>query len=259
MPKRRSLGPRAIISGQAGVVVFVDGSKSCNYRRVGEAEYHPCRAEDVPYLVGDASDAIVISGKSAAQADRILENEWKNDRALHLVLILIDGGAHLRAKRIAADSLEDILTTPTVYQFVRHRLYARTVPATADLDEAVRMSSEYGGKILWGMLVELRKHQAAIERVRERWERLDIILFGTMHEKRHFEQIAIEEGMFFGLCVSAVGNEVPKNWVNNLRLKGVRSRKEILEAWALPFAVERKDVDQETQGSFDEIWARQGE
>ena len=259
MPKRGPQGPRAIISGQAGVVVFVDGSKTSTYRRVGEEDYHPCRAEDVPYLVGDASDVIVISGKSAAQADRILENEWKNDRALHLILILIDGGAHLRAKRLAADSLEDILTTPTVHQFVRHRLYARNVPATADLDEAVRMSSEYGGKVVWGILVELRKNQAAIGRVRERWELLDIILFGTMHEKRQFEQIAIEEGMFFGLCVNAVGNEVPKNWVNNLRLKPFLSRKEILETWTSPFAVHRKDVAKETQGSFDEIWARQGE
>lgn len=257
MPKRRLEGPRAIISGQAGVAVFVDGPRICNYRRMGEEEYHPCRVEDVPYLIGDASDTIVVTGKSVAQADRILENEWKNDRALHLILILIDGGAHLQAKRVAADSLEDMLTTPTVHQFVRHRLYARGVPAAADLDEAVRMSSEYGGKIVWGMLVELRKHQPSIERVRERWELLDIILFGTVHEKRYFEQVAIEEGMFFGLCVNTAGTEVLKKWINNLRLKGFRSRQEILEAWARPFSVERKDVKQETQGSFDEIWARQ--
>lgn len=259
MAKRRLQGTKAILSGQAGIVVLMDGSETCRYRRVGEDGFHACRPQDVTYLFGDASDAIVVIGKSPAQICRLLDNEWANDRALHLMLILVDGDAHLRAKRIAAESLEDILGNPTTYQFVTHRFYAHGLPAGADLDDAVQMSSELGRKIVWSMLIEFRNRQAAIKQVRERWELLDTGLFGSVAKKQQFEQIAIEEGMFFSLCKNAASKDEVRNWADNLRLKGFGSRMEILDAWALPFTTQRKDVAHETQASFYEIWERYAE
>src|SRR5437773_1437156 len=89
----------AIVSGQAGVVVLVSGTK-CLSRRISASEYVQCQRRDIPYLFEAASDVISVSAKSPAQAFRILQNEWANDHALQLVLILLDHASHLRAKRI---------------------------------------------------------------------------------------------------------------------------------------------------------------
>jgi hypothetical protein len=258
MSKRRARNPRAIVSGQAGIVVM-DAPNGCSYRRMGETDFRGCRPQDVSLLLGDATDVLVISGKSPTQISRILENEWANDRALHLLLILVDGESHLRAKRIAVESLDDLLSNPPVMQFVNHRLYARTLPPTADLDEAVRMSNSLIRKTVWNMLVELRRHQPNVKSVRERWALIDPRLFNDALGKSEFEQIAIEEGMFFKLCVDRASSEDVAAWADGLRLRGFSSRREVLDAWTAPFRIQKKTVAKETQGSFNEVWERHNE
>ncbi len=255
MPKRRPQEAKAIISGQAGIVIFVDGREACTFRRINEENISDCRRQDIPYLLGDCSDSIVVTGKSPIQAYRILENEWKNDRAIQLLLILIDGSSHLRAKRIAVGSLEEMLASATVYQFVAHRLYARPLPKDADLDEALRMSNEQARKQLWGLLTDIRTHQDMITNVRNRWELLDVGLFENDYQgKNEFEQAVIEEGLFFILCTTQVTAEQPNIWSQNHRLRHFRLRKDVLTTWVSPFLTQKKDVMKETQGSFDELW-----
>jgi hypothetical protein len=109
--------------------------------------------------------------------------------------------------------------------------------------------------MLWGLLSDILTRQRIIGQVRNRWELIDIGLFeGGYQGKVDFEQIAIEEGLFFTLCAAPPSAEQLNAWNGNLRLKQFRSRQEILAAWTLPFLTRKRDVAQETQGSFYEMW-----
>ena len=254
LPRNRSARLRALLSGQAGVVVLVDGA-SCTRRMIGEIDYRSCRIEDISYLFGGASDVISVAASSPAQAFRILENEWAHDRALHLVLILLDHDAHLRAKRIASEALEQFLVVPTTRQFVLHRLYSRPLPASADIPEALRFCVDASGKAVWGLLATLRDDQAKIRDVRERWELLDLHLFGTAREKRLFEQVAVEEGIFFTLCRDPGGitEKAFSQWLSNPRLRMFPRRGKVIETWAGAFVLQRKSTTPAAQMElFDE-------
>src|SRR5260370_38279096 len=97
MPRKRSVKRISVVSGQAAIVVVIDGSV-CKFRRIDQPEYQHCRREDVPYLFGGASDVISVSGKSPSQVFRILKNEWSQDRALQFLLILLTQARHRLAK-----------------------------------------------------------------------------------------------------------------------------------------------------------------
>jgi hypothetical protein len=245
---------RALLSGQAGNVVLIDGA-SCTCRSIGETDYRRCRIDDISYLFGDASDVISVAASSQAQASRILENEWSHDRALHLILILIDHGAHLRAKRIASEALEQFVAAPTTRQFVLHRLYSRPLPASADIPEALQLCMDASGKAMWGLLATLRDDQDKIRDVRERWELLDLHLFGTARDKLFFERVAVEEGIFFTLCrdPESITDKALSQWLGNPRLKRFPRRGKVIETWAGAFVRERKPPKREAQMDlFDE-------
>jgi len=234
--------PKGFLSGQAGTVVLIEG-QTCMCRRMGEAEYRPCRREDIAYFFAEASDVIAVSGKSPEQAYRLLEHEWTLDRALHLTLILLDRDAHLRAKRIATERLETFLNAAETKAFIVHRLYARPLPASADVPDALRLCIESSRKTVWGMLTVLREDQQRIIAVRERWERLDEQLFGGHSEKRCFEQIAIEEGLFFALARA----HPVQRWFTNPRVKKLQYCERVINAWAPPLLAPPKVLPQSEQ------------
>ncbi|WP_321476171.1 hypothetical protein [uncultured Paludibaculum sp.] len=239
---------KAILSGQAGVVVVQDGS-TCWSRRVRDDQYNECRLEDIPFLFADCYDLMSVASTSPAQAFRVLENEWTHDRALQLVLILLDSDAHLRARNMAASGLEKLFSKETAQQFVLHRLYAYPLPKGADLIGALEFCARESCRIARDLLFTLRDDQQNIVAVREHWNRLSPELFSTSSEKSLLEQIAIEEGFFYGLSSSKsrLLGEMISQWVSNPRLRGFGNRKYIIEIWAKPFLSRPKEPTREQQ------------
>jgi hypothetical protein len=248
VPNNRRQRLKAIVSGQAGIVVVVSRAQT-SFRRILTSDYQPCTRKDIPYLFGDASDVISLEETSPERAYRIMEGEWEKDRCLHLLLILLDGTAHLRARRLASQSLENLLHSETTVRFVHHRLYAHQLPGTADLGEATIFAMDEVAKLLWKLLINLKEAQSAIGHVRERWDALDESFFGGFLRKRIFEQIAIEEGFFFDLCSCrpGVGEELVENWLTNPRLKEFDRTGEILSVWTEPFRAPRREVQSVSQ------------
>jgi hypothetical protein len=254
MPARKRHEMTAIVSGQAGIVVLFTRTKiSC--RRISAPEYVPCHRRDIPYLFSDASDVISIAARSPTQAFRILENEWANERTLHLILIILDHESHLRAKRLASETLEELLVVPTAQQFVLHRLYSQPLPQCADMVEALALAQESRAKVLYSVIATLREDQPKVREIRERWDQIDPMLFGDFEVKRSFEQVAVEEGLFFSLCRndSKLSVEVVASWLSNPRLKDFENHDRILQLWVEPFVQSRKAVRPATQlDLFDE-------
>ena len=243
----------AIVSGQAGIVVLNKGLK-CLARRISTPEYQPCVRSDIPYLFSDATDVISMQGKSPEQAYRIMESEWEKDRCLHLLLILLDASAFLYARRLASENLDGLLHSESTQTFVHHRLYARPLPASADLTWPLELAQDNGAKLLWHLLMSLRQAQSRIKDVRERWEALDSSLFGDYSAKHLFEQTAIEEGLFFDLCrtTTRFGTELTTTWMTNPRFKEFRNSSDILSVWTQPFLQPRPEPQRAVQWSLFE-------
>ena len=119
----------------------------------------------------------------------------------------------------------------------------------------VTLARDNGAKLLWNLLMNLRQAQERITNVRDRWEALDPSLFGDFQAKYVFEQIAIEEGLFFGLCqnASGVGEELTARCLTNPRFKEFKNSGEILTVWSGPFLQPRREVQHSVQWSlFDD-------
>jgi hypothetical protein len=247
MARKRKLPPSAFVSGQAALAIFRD-PKGYSYRRVGERLSRECRGEDVPYLFGGATDVITVIGKSTEQVMRILENEATQDQALHLILIILDSDAHLRAKSLASEAFEALIGSATIRKFVLDRIYTRPLPACADTADALRRCIDASCKATWALVSELRSDQAVIETVRGRWERVGGELFGNAQEKAIIERVAVEEGIFFTMCKypERITDEAIEQWASDSRLHNISAR-EIFRYWAGFFHVGRKESTPATQ------------
>src|ERR1039458_4819736 len=99
---------RALISGQAGIAVLIDG-EACSSIEVHSSGSIPRGAGDVAYLVGDAADLVEFEGISTDDAARELEAAWSKDRSLHLALIALDREAARENRESAVACLSGML------------------------------------------------------------------------------------------------------------------------------------------------------
>lgn len=186
---------RALISGQAGIAVLIDGEEYSSIE-VHSLESVPRAAHDVAYLVGDASDLVELEDVSRDDTARELEVAWRKDRSLHLALIAIDGGAARENRLSSAKCLIDLLRDSPITNFVRNRLYAAPLPATADLPSALELAGSSGSVEFANVLRQVSADQELIRRNRVAWDALRSDLFGGAAEKERFGFAAVESGMF---------------------------------------------------------------
>jgi tetratricopeptide (TPR) repeat protein len=163
---------------------------------VHSLESVPLTAHDVAYLVGDASDLVELEGISRVDTARELEVAWRKDRSLHLALIAIDGEAARENRLSSAKCLIDLLRDSPTTNFVRNRLYAAPLPATADLRSALELAGSSGSAEFANILRQLSVDQELIRRNRVAWDALRSDLFGGAAEKERFGFAAVESGMF---------------------------------------------------------------
>jgi hypothetical protein len=114
----------------------------------------------------------------------------------HLALITIDGDAARENRLSSAKCLIDLLRTSLVIDFVRNRLYAAPLPATADLRGAMEMAGSSGSAEFANLLRQVSADQELIRRNRLAWDALRSDLFGGPVEKERFGFAAVESGMF---------------------------------------------------------------
>jgi hypothetical protein len=186
---------RALISGQAGIAVLIDGEEYSSIE-VHSVESVPRTAHDIAYLVGDASDLVELEGVSKDDAVRELEVAWRKDRSLHLALIALDGEAGRENRLSSVKCLTDLLRNSSIADFVSNRLYAAPVPTTADLPGALELAESSGSTEFASVLRQLSADQELIRRNRIAWDALSSDQFGGAAEKERFGFAAVESGMF---------------------------------------------------------------
>ena len=118
---------------------------------------------------------------------------WKKDRALHLVLILIDEVDDHETRMSAAECFSDLCKVKDVLDFVTNRLFSSRIPNIANLKVAKRYIPE---DQFLSVFDELARYQNSIHRLREAWDSLPVELFGDLLYKDRFREVAIDSGVF---------------------------------------------------------------
>jgi tetratricopeptide (TPR) repeat protein len=227
---------KALVSGQAGVAVLLEGS-SVSSLHMDSAQLVPRSQADIVHLLGDASDIIELDGSDTKAATTALRLAWEKERALHLVLILLDTEADIEARTLSAECLEEFLTNPLVLEFVEDRLYVAPLPARADLTGAMRLATGTNGAFVTNLLERLREHQPEIGHYREAWEDLPSDRFGDAEAKARFGHALVNIGAFRQIALAGPGekNNILLRCLADPQIQRFRDYRSLLTAWARPF------------------------
>jgi tetratricopeptide (TPR) repeat protein len=114
-----------------------------------------------------------------------LTHDWKRDRALHLLLILLDPLEDLQDREEAAKYTSELVGNDAVYAFVRDRLYTAPLPGVSDLRGAIRIALTTG-ETLAALLAEVGQKQRAIHTVHAALEAINVSTFGGQSAKAKF-------------------------------------------------------------------------
>ena len=143
---------QAMVSGQAGLALLVDGDAMWSVEIDEPTRRVPRRRADVPHLFDGVTDLARLDGVTEASVVETLERAWRNDRALRLILILLDRGAGDELRASVVESLDDSFLVAGACAFVRTRLHAAPLPVESDLPGAIRRAEDAKESRLAGLL-----------------------------------------------------------------------------------------------------------
>ncbi len=255
---------QAFVSGQAGVVLLVDGEKLASLHADRPAEMVSRSRRDIPFLFRDVTDLEVFEGVDIQKATARLDLATAKADALQLALLLLDPEFSDDIRQEAAAELTDLLARPEVAEWVESVLYSQPVPGDGDLAGALGLCP--AGPVR-NLLLRLQNHQDAITTVSHAWDQIPLRIFGSSEERSGALAVAVREGLFRDLVLS--GDEHTS--LEQFRLKSygnrpfskVRNHRDILREWLAPIQAgsplaepRRRTFDTEpesTEGESEEL------
>jgi hypothetical protein len=192
-----------LVSGQAGVAVVVEGDQLHSFTVDSPNELVLRREADLRYLFGGATDIMELQEVDRHESYELLVRLWKQDRALHLTLILLDPDAESSTRNDAASCLNGFLDTQEVEEFVSNRLYAAQLPSASDIKGALRHAVAAEATRVHSFLHHLRESQPRIRAVREAWDALPVDLFAP--DTRQTYESTLKAAGVFRLLTQSVG------------------------------------------------------
>ncbi|MGH9719502.1 MAG: tetratricopeptide repeat protein [Bryobacteraceae bacterium] len=237
---------KALISGQAGVAVLIDKDRLSSLH-FGSSEPIPRSPTDLAFLLADASDVVELSATTLDKAAAALDLSWRQDRALQLILILLDREADDEARRLSAECLKELLTDTNVSEFICNRLFAAPLPKSADLLGSVILAQAGRDETLERLLEELGESQPQIESRRREWEAMRPETFGGARSKEEFGYLAVVSGAFLRLVQSTPDrvNNVLLTALADRRFSKLPNYREVLMSWIRPVRVTTETLPQE--------------
>lgn len=224
----------AVISGQSGVAVLVDGVWLASMQAGGdEAPVERSRGE-VRFLLGDARDLEFLEDISPEEVRTRLEVATSKYDALHLALILLDRELEHDTRRTAAEELEELLTDDAIAAWVEGVLQARPLPRSGD---PVGAHSACTGRTprTRAFLGKLESLQGVIAEVAGAWERVPSYRFGTDDDRQHVLSVAVREGLFRDLVALRAAGKPVVGFVATSMMKPafgeLANARQVLEGW----------------------------
>ena len=185
----------ALVSGQAGVAVFLDGSQAWCVRP-HSTSIEPVSQGLLPYLFEDIHAANYYADATLASARELLEQAWVEERGLHLTLISMDPDTSDSTRELAEEALEEFLEHSHVSEFIENRLYAERLPEGVAWRAELVADAPSARPRVDQMKRSVTGAQEAIGRVRAAWNTLPNDLFLEFDEQARFERVLVETGAF---------------------------------------------------------------
>jgi hypothetical protein len=224
----------AVISGQSGVAVLVDGLRLASMQAGSDAAPVDRSPGEVRFLLGDARDLEFLEDIAPEDVRNRLEVATSKYDALHLALILLDPELEHDTRRTAAEELEELLTNEGIARWVEGVLHAHPMPRSGDLVGA-RSACTGRTRRTRAFLGKLEALQPVIAEVHEAWERIPRDLFGPDDDRQHVLSVAVKEGLFRDLVALRAAGEPAGDFVSKslmkLALGELPNARRALEGW----------------------------
>ena len=161
----------ALISGQAAQAVLVNQTKVFLYRLDDDIDTSGVEipVTDIPRVFQDCTDVRKVHPVTTAGVRQELESDWAKDRALHLMMILLDPHEEHENRRLASECVNDLFVDPAVQQFVALFMYASPLPEIGQLNTASDIATTAVHDHVLAFVQQLAMHQTSIRKRCEAW------------------------------------------------------------------------------------------
>lgn len=229
----------ALVSGQAGIAIFLRGNEASLVSMDALESEVVCPPSSIPHLLAGTCDVLELKSISKEKAIRQLQLAWQFDRALHLLLILLDSDEEDETRMMAAEHVLGLLTDAQVRERLENVLYSSRIPNPSAIDEARRFFKSFGA--FPELLEDLQGSQPTIELLQRNWERLPISLFENPEDRKRFRVLAIHSGVFRLLAKSSGDPSSLSLAIVECysKLKVLPNYRAVLGNWLAPFRPEK--------------------
>ncbi|MCP4583478.1 MAG: tetratricopeptide repeat protein, partial [candidate division Zixibacteria bacterium] len=226
---------KALISGQVGTAVLIEEEKIASFSIDDPDQIIERSEHEIHCIFHDATDFTILKDTNMDHVLSELDKLWKKDRAMHMLLILLDNSEDNDTRQLASECLEEYLSDD-IEIYLTDYLYTSPLPSSADLTGALEISQNSNQVRAIGFFKTLEINQSMITKCNEAWNALPIDLFETLEYKEDFRMKAISAGAF-RLFVIEQGkkDKALLDLLLNPAFKGDVKSRAILQQWAAPF------------------------
>lgn len=245
---------KAIISGQYGTAVLIEGSAYSSIDIDSEGETVPRNVSDVRHLLSDASDAYVIKSTTKEHAIAELERAWKRDRTLQLLLILLDHNEESQTRRDAAECLEEFLSSESERENAASVLYAMPLPDSSVAEQSLSFVATNGHAHRF--LEKLIQDQPSITLWCKEWNSVTREFCEGLKDRKSLTHRAVRSGAFrIFVEEEGRGDSALLRLLLNKEFKGSSLGRRVLTKWAAKFrsAVSNSDFPVNILPESDDI------
>jgi len=194
---------RATISGQAGIAITEEVSGTMLLYSIDDPDQPiPVNSSAFDLALTGATDVIALDVRDRAAALKLLQIEWKRDRLLQMLILLLRKDVGRKVRREAAEIARLLIECEEARIFARDRLHSRPLTDDADLNGAIKISHSVAAERLESLLVSIRQRAAQIELLTERWNVMEQT-FADPASASRFRQTLESSGIWYALVVAA--------------------------------------------------------
>ena len=247
----------ALISGQAAQAVLVNQNKVFLYRLDDDIDTSGVEipVTDIPRVFQACTDVRKVHPVTTAGVRQELESDWAKDRALHLMMILLDPQEEHENRRLASECINDLFVDSAVQQFVALFMYASPLPDVGQLNTASDIATTAVNDRVLAFVQQLAMNQAAIRKRCEAWDNIPLSLFSSYSHKDEMRRVMVNEGAFWLFVTETKQDGALLKLLVSCRIGGIKNSRQILQQWAAPFheKVDNVSFDGWTEASqYDE-------
>lgn len=235
----------AIISAKAGVAIFLQGNEASVIKINDLMTEISFPIVSLRHLLDGANDAKKIKNSTKDKSIALLQKEFNKQRALTMVLIMLDDKEDDETIKLSVECLSDFFTDKDVFCHVENTLYSNALPESANLYRAKEFSKTIDG--LFSIFNSIDNYSDEINFYKKRWDILSVDLFDEPTDKIKCEECLSVSGAFKDLVLAESDyNKFSLAYVKCVTAaKSFRNGKIIIDNWLkdlMPSKV-KKNID----------------